>query len=281
MSLDWEDLKYADALAIAGTYAGAAKILGVNATTVARRIARLSDSFPYQLFAAVDGRWVPTAQCTGLLSHVREIRGHVEAIARIPAAQAGIVGHVRVAATPALCDAVLAPAAGDLLAAHPGLQLTLLASERNVDFPHYESDMAIRLAKPDRGAFLIRRLGALPLKLYGPADPDKVRIVCAYPPYLEATGESRELLRLGLGREARFFSNSARSIANVVAGGDAVAVLPDFLSSGSRLGPVPSRDLDASREAWLLVQPHLRKDPAAGIVRDWIVDCFAPYRTGR
>ena len=53
--LDWEDLKIAAALAHAGTYAGAADELGVDATTVARRIARLEKSFAAPLFHAVDG----------------------------------------------------------------------------------------------------------------------------------------------------------------------------------------------------------------------------------
>jgi len=274
MTLDWEDLKFADALAGSGTYAGAAKALGVNATTVARRMARLSDRFPFALFAAREGRWVPTAQCSRLLEHVRKIRGHVDAIARMPAADVGVTGHIRIAATPAVCDAVLAPSATALLSANSGLKLTLLASDRNVDFPHFEADMAIRLAKPERGGFLIRKLGLLKLKRYG---ADGAPIVCAYPPYLEATPESRELAELGLGAKARFFSNSAQSIAAVVTDGQATAILPD-LAPASTPSLVPTRDFGSHREAWLLMQPHLRNDTAARVVRDWIVDCFAPFR---
>lgn len=277
MPLDWEDLKYADALAAAGTYAAAGKALGVNATTVARRIAHLAAGFPYALFAAVEGRWVPTTQCVQMLAHVREIHGHVDAIARIPAAAAGVTGHVRVAATPAVCDDILAPAASALLAAHGGLQLTLLASDRNVDFPHFKADMAVRLAKPERGGFLIRRLGALKLKQYGPAEPGEAALVCAYPPYLESTPESRELARLGLSGKARFFSNSARALAAVIAAGNATAILPE-LAPAATLPGVAAQELETRREAWLLVQPHLRKDAAAQAVRDWIVDCFAPFR---
>ena len=39
--MDWDDLKVAAALARSGTYAGAAAETGLDATTVARRIARL------------------------------------------------------------------------------------------------------------------------------------------------------------------------------------------------------------------------------------------------
>ncbi len=274
MPLDWEDLKFADALATAGTYAGAGKALGVNPTTVARRIERLAGGFPFALFAAEEGRWVPTAQCTHLLTHVREIHGHVDAITRIPAASVGITGHIRIAATPAVCDTVLAPSVSAPLTANPGLAITLLASDRNVDFPHFEADMAIRLAKPEHGGFIIRKLGTLKLKQFG---RDDAPVVCAYPPYLDATPESRELNRLHLDRKARFFSNSARSIAAVVAAGHATAVLPD-LSLATAPSGAPVRELNARREAWLLIQPHLRNDVVAGAVRDWIVGCFAPFR---
>ncbi len=87
-----------------------------------------------------------------------------------------------------------------------------------------------------------------------------------------------ELARIGLREKARFISNSARAIRTVTESGRAVAVLPAF---GDDIRPSPAiraTPLDTSREAWLLIQPHLKKDAAARTVADWIVDCFDKVR---
>jgi DNA-binding transcriptional LysR family regulator len=278
--LNWEDLRIAAALARTGTFAGAAAELGLDATTVARRIARLEAAFLFPVFHAADGLRRPTARGAQVLSHVEAMTEHAAAIGAIPSTASGVAGHVRIAATASICDRVLAPHAAGLLEDHPGLTLSLLASDANVSFSRYEADMAIRLARPQRGGFVIRKLDALPLVLFEPARTtgEDTTIVCAYPDNLEDTPEMAELARLGLREKARFISNSARAIRTVTGSGHAVAVLPAF---GDDIKPSPAiraTPLDTSREAWLLIQPHLKKDAAARTVADWIENCFDKVR---
>ncbi|MFZ2101703.1 MAG: LysR family transcriptional regulator [Oricola sp.] len=276
--MDWDDLKVAAALARAGTFAGAAAELGLDATTVARRIARLEARFPYPLFHASDGRRRPTARGAEVFAHVEAMTAHAAAIRAIPAQGSGVAGHVRVAATAGICDRVLAPRAAALLETHPGLALSLLASDANVNFSRYEADMAIRMARPRRGGFVIRKLAAFPLALCEPEQPRQETLVCAYPENLDETPEMLELARLGLREKARFVSNSASAIRAVLASGNAVAVLPAL---GGDLASIPTlrrTPLDQDREAWLLIQPHLKKDAATRLVADWIGECFDKAR---
>lgn len=272
--LDWEDLRVAAALARAGTFAGAAAELGLDATTVARRVARLETAFPWPLFHAADGRRRPTVQGAEILAHVEAMSAHAAAIRAVPGGNQEIAGHVRVAATANICDRVLAPHAAALLAAHPGLTLSLLASDANVSFSRYEADMAIRMARPQRGGFTIRKLAAIPLVLIEPETAGDA-IVCAYPENLGETPEMAELGRLGLKGRARFLSNSAIAIRTVLASGSAAAILPVLGDDLDALAPLRRTPLDKEREAWLLIQPHLKKDVAARLVADWIGECFA------
>ncbi|MAZ16032.1 MAG: LysR family transcriptional regulator [Ahrensia sp.] len=276
--MDWDDLKVAAALARSGTYAGAAAETGLDATTVARRIARLEASFPFALFHAVDGRRQPTARGAEVIGHVEAMSAHAIAIGAIPADGKGVSGHVRIAATASICDRVLAPHAAAFLDMHPGLTLSLLASDANVSFTRYEADIAIRMARPRRGGFTIRRLASLPLVLCKPAQQGDA-IVCAYPDSLADTPEMAELARLGFKEKARFLSNSPASIRAVLASGRAAAVLPVLggePTATDRLQLVP---LDRRRDAWLLTQPHLKKDPAARAVADWIEKSFSRLKT--
>ncbi|MCI5074610.1 LysR family transcriptional regulator [Oricola sp.] len=275
--MDWDDLRIAAALARSGTYAGAAAELGLDATTVARRIARLEAAFPFPLFQATDGGRHPTAQGAKVLAHVHAITDHVAAIGAIPSEGSGIVGHVRIAATASICDTVLAPRAAEFLDAHGGLSLSILASDANVSFSRYEADIAIRMARPQRGGFVIRRLATLPLALCEPvrSDGEAEPIACAYPDSLSETPEMIEAARLGIAQKARFVSNSAAAIRTVLTSGRAVAVLPAFGRDLASLPDVNRTPLDRSREAWLLIQPHLAKDAATRAVADWIEACFA------
>lgn len=272
-AMDWDDLRIAAAVARAGTFSGAAAELGLDATTVARRIARLEAALAFPLFRAADGRRRPTAQGAEILAHVEAMSAHAAAIRAVQPAGEGVAGHVRVSATANICDRVLAPHAAALLKAHPGLSLSILASDANASFSRYEADMAVRMARPQKGGFAIRRLAALPLVLWEPEAPSGDTIVCAYPESLDGTPEMAELARLGLADRARFRSNSVGAIRAVLASGGAAAVLPD--PGGSEALPLRRTPLQGYREAWLLIQPHLRKDPAARCVAGWIADCFA------
>jgi DNA-binding transcriptional LysR family regulator len=58
--LDWNDLRYILSLSRAGRIAGAARKLGVNETTVARRIARVEGLLGTRLFERDAGVLRPT-----------------------------------------------------------------------------------------------------------------------------------------------------------------------------------------------------------------------------
>ena len=80
-----------------------------------------------------------------------------------------------------------------------------------------------------------------------------------------------ELARLGFKEKARFLSNSPASIRAAV-----LPVLGGEPTATDRLQLVP---LDRRRDAWLLTQPHLKKDPAARAVADWIEKSFSRLKT--
>jgi DNA-binding transcriptional LysR family regulator len=59
---------------------------------------------------------------------------------------------------------------------------------------------------------------------------------------------------------------------------EAVGILPDYLCAAL----LSDRRLRATllprrRDVWLLVQNHLKRDPAARAVIDWIRDAFAEF----
>src|SRR5262245_56819132 len=69
-AMNWDDLRILAAVHECGTYAAASKALGLDETTVGRRLSRLEASLGMKLLDAVDGRRRPTRAAQGLLRHL-------------------------------------------------------------------------------------------------------------------------------------------------------------------------------------------------------------------
>jgi DNA-binding transcriptional LysR family regulator len=275
--MNWDDLRIIAAVRDAGSYAGASRRLRIDETTVGRRLQRVERALGAKLFDAVDGVRRPTAQCDVLLSHVEAIASHVAEIERIGVSSGGITGRFRIASTNAVAEEILAPRAAALLAAHPRLALQLLTSSENVKFSRWQADFAVRLRKPDKGDFTIAKLGELRLYLFEPAIAlGGGPVICGYPDDLGSIPETLALKARGMQERARLVTNSVRVIRTLIATHQAVGILPDCVSAELladrhlRATALPRR-----RDVWLLVQNHLRRDPAARIVIDWLRGCFA------
>ena len=280
--MNWDDLRVIAAVRERGTYAGASARLRIDETTVARRVARIQASLGVTLFDAVDGARKPTAYCEAILAHVHEIARHVAEIGSVGKESQGVVGRVRIATTPIVAEEILAPRTAQLLLANPGLTLQIKASDENINFSRWEADLAVRLRKPDRGDFTITKLAEMRLYLFEPVarhGGDRP-IVCCFPEELDHTPESQQLLARGLYSQSRCITENSRVVYALIKAHAAIGILPAHMCGellrdrGLRATPLTSR-----REAWLLVQNHFRRGPAARAVIKWVRDSFQALST--
>src|SRR5262249_41773514 len=280
MGINWDDLRILAAVQECGTYAAASKALRLDETTVGRRLSRLEASLGLKLLDAVDGRRRPTQAAQELLRHLEAMTRHVDDIMRVGQATAtqGLSGRVRIAATNALAEEILAPHLAELLLSNPGLVIDLLTSTHTVNFSHSEADWAMRLRKPGRGDYAFWRLASIPLSLFEPAG--KELLVCCYPDEQDDTPETRYLQRNGLQQKGRCVTASGRVIRNMIQSGKAIGILPEYLCLDMRSDPhFRVTELPQQREVWLLIQRHLKRDPSTRAVIDWLRSCFVRGRT--
>lgn len=277
--MNWDDLRVAMAVHRSGSYAKAGAQLNVDETTIARRLTRLQKDLGVQLFEAVDGERRPTRRCEEILGHVEQMARHVGQIVDAAEAQNGPVGRYRIAATDSVSCGVLAPNAAGFLAQHPGLTLQFLASTENVNFSRWEADIAVRLGKPEKGDFIISKLGAFGFYLFEPKKPPAQGadpLICAYPEDLDSSPESQFMIATGRQAKARCISKNLLVTQALIRSGTCSGVLPTFLCDGllddKRLR---ATRLDHTREAWLLVQQHLKQDSGARAIIAWLRACFA------
>ena len=203
--MNWDDLRVIVTLAREGTLAVAARRLRVDQTTVARRLRALEENLGTPLFERSDGRWRPTPFGERVLERAARIEEDVAAVLRLADAGASRVsGVVRITAVSAIISEWLQPRLADLYLRHPELCVELIDSNDNLNLARREADIAVRLARPASGGFLIRKLVDVGFSRYGPAR-SKLRVGpgdwVAYNEDLAHTPEMRHLQSvLGDGR---------------------------------------------------------------------------------
>ncbi|MEM9045823.1 MAG: LysR family transcriptional regulator [Pseudomonadota bacterium] len=269
--LIWQDLRFALALSRAGSRTAAARVLRVDETTVARRIAALEAALGSALFLkGARGRAVATALGTVVLAHAARIDAEVRAISGAVEATA-LIADVRVTAVPVLINRFLVPQLRPLLEQHPGLTVDLIPEARNLDLTKREADLAIRLAKPETGGshVLTRRLGPMRFAAYKPA------------------GGAEELPWIGYEDASRRLPQAQWQNANdavaglrvadldtaleAVAAGHGRAFLPSAIGDAdARLERTEDGREDHSRDIWMLAHADQRHLPGICALTDWL-----------
>lgn len=178
---DWDDLRYFLRAAQSGTLAGAARAMGVEHTTIGRRLSALERALGAPLvLRAPDGLHL-TPLGESLVPLVEDVERAVLAVhGRASQRQA----RVRLAMPTGFTKLFTADLAR-LRAAHPQLTLEFLTGAKAVDLKRGEADLAIRSGPVQEPDLIARPLGESGWSLYAapsylsrhpaPADPDDLR----------------------------------------------------------------------------------------------------------
>ncbi len=283
--LNWDDLRFLLALARSGRLAPAADRLGVNETTVSRRLAALQNALGTRLFERVAGQYHATPAGAAVLRHAEQIEQEIDRLSgSLTGADARVTGQVRLTSVPIIVHRILIPALPPLIRQHPALELELLAEPQNLSLTKRDADLALRLARPQQEPrILTRRLGRVDYAVYAKASVgrnglpwityDEARTGLPQAVWMDqaakASGNKSVALRV----------NDAEAVLHAVEAGLGKSLLPCAIGD-RREGLVR---LDAprptpSRELWLLVHPELRRLARIRAVIDWIEETLA--RTG-
>jgi DNA-binding transcriptional LysR family regulator len=170
---DWDRLRVVLAVHRGRTLSAAARALGVDHTTVARRL----DGFERDLGAPLFERGPEGLAATSLGEEVLAAAERMEdevtgLLRRLDGAAGGPTGLVRLTTTRHLAALLFAPALGGFLRAHPRLQVELVGDNLSLDLSRREADLAVRLSRPEVPGVVARRLGEIALACYAAAaDP--------------------------------------------------------------------------------------------------------------
>jgi len=273
-----------------GSHKRASRQLGVDPTTVGRRLAALELAVGARLLLRTPERVQATPAGLKLVQHAQ--RMEAEAIAAehaLMAADQRLEGPLRVTAPDGFMHYRLLPALGELRRRHPLLSVDLRADTRVLDLSRREADIAVRLVRPKQPALIARRLGPMRFSLF------------ASQAYLDRAGMPRTLSALSshdfIGFDAsldqlpqtrwlrravaapRYVVRANTTVAQALAcaEGHGIALLPTFVALREpRLQCLLPRSLGPSREMWGVTHAEMRGNARAAAVLGWLADLATP-----
>lgn len=155
---DWNDLRAFLAVARGGSTLAASRTLGVNQTTVARRIEALEQALGLKLFERGQTGSRLTEAGRDLLGEAEKVEAASQGFASRAAAHArGMAGTIRVTANELIAQILLTPGLAEFRRLYPDVQLELVVSDRMLDLEGGEADVAIRGGLNLTGSTLIAR----------------------------------------------------------------------------------------------------------------------------
>lgn len=171
--MDWDALKYVLAVARHGTLAAAGRELGVDPTTVGRRIAALETGIAARLFDRMPEGYRLTEAGEIAVTQSEEMEDAAHALRdRIANSDRRVAGSVRLSGLDGFFDHLVIPALPGLLARHPELELTLVSGLETVSLSKREADVALRTHRPSEPDAVPRQIGRVAYTLYAARDRD-------------------------------------------------------------------------------------------------------------
>lgn len=295
---DWDDLKHLLAVARHGSTLAAGRALGVDQSTVQRRLAELERRIGQALVQRQPAGYRLTEFGQALLPHAERVEDAVTVLQQhIAAATATVAGVIRVTCPEPIVYRITQSTLLERFSVlHPGLQVQFVMSDKVVDLMKGEADVALRSGDTDDGELVGRKIG------------DSIWAVYASRAYIERHGRPERVEDLARHALVGFDDSMARhrltawlkevapdtplaARANSVLGlvysakaGVGVAPLPVALGDAEEdlvrvIGPIA----ELTRIWRVLTTPELRRTPRVRAFFDFIVneiETLRPIITG-
>lgn len=284
----WDDLRFFLEVARTRTATGAARRLGVDYTTVSRRVRALEQALGALLFEKSRAAgFVLTVEGQRLLSHAETLESTLQAACeQVSGTRLGLSGHVRIGCTEGFGSYFVTAQMSRFLEQYPHISVDILPVPHFVSLSRREADIAITLERPERGPYVCSKLADYRLRLYGTSEylasrpPIETREDLANHPfitYVEDLAFSPKLLYLNdllPGAMSQLRSTSVIAQYQAALQGQALAILPSFLVAGDpRLQAVLPGEVEVTRQFWIYYSEDLRRLKRITLIAEYLHTC--------
>ena len=269
--LSWDDFRYVKAIATTRSLGGAASELGVNHSTVFRRLAQVEEQLGSRLFERSRAAYTLTP-CGEEMVRLAERMGE-----DIVAFERQVTGHdlrpsgeLRVTTNDTVLLHMLTAVFAAFRKAYPEIVLDVVVSNAALNLSKRDADVAVRATDRPPEALIGRRAASIAWAVFSARD--------TAPEPFDPESDARKVDWIGFGdnlanlKAAKWLKdhaapgrivyriNTLLGLAEAAAAGMGLALLPCFIGAATpglvRLsGPLP----DLANGIWLLTHPDLRQ----------------------
>lgn len=278
--MNWDDLRLFLAVARTGSISAAAKQLGVQHSTVSRRMRQFEEKLGTRLLERKTGR----CELTPAGENVKEASGRIErevlgmdgALMDKDSQQ---VGPLRVAALNNMASSVLMPMFASFKRKRPQVELHIIVSNSDVRLAQREADVAIRLTDTPTDTLIGKRVVTVASCIYGSrAYLDQLHKQGGEPKWIgvECCGFHKTWTKQLCSEHSHsFYSDDTQLTLAAIREGLGVSILPCFMGDSDPLlerysDPDPAFNLGL----WLLLHPDLKRTARVLSFRDHMVQAI-------
>ena len=263
----WEHFRLAKAIFDARSLVGAARQLGVNHSTIFRRLGALEEALGTRLFERSRGGYEPTAAGEEMVRLASRMdQDIVDFERKIAGRDVKPSGELRIATNDALLVHLLTPVLASFRVAFPDIRLDVAVGNSAANLSRRDADIAIRATMEPAETLVGRRIARFGWARYVArrrpatmADEDTGPWV-GFSDSLAHITAARWLGANVAARQIIYRVDTVLGMAEAVAAGLGHGILPCFIGDHApalvRLGPQLSGD--AGESLWLLTHPDMR-----------------------
>lgn len=285
--IDWDDVRYFLAVARRGSVRAAAERLGVNHSTVLRRIAQLEERLGVHMFEKLPSGYRLTAAGEEVLEFADQMEASSHQLeTRVFGRDQSARGLLRVTLPPFLATHLLMPDFADFAGLHPDIEMEILSSGEVANLTNREADVAIRIVS-DRKTLPLNLHGQMGPELFGgvymscdrlaawrAGAPDPVRRIVINTHGIPDWASAGEVRTSGVP------FRTPDPEAQIVAArqGIGMTTLPCFVGDADPLlVRVPGTELRMYGTLWLLTQGEARKTKRVRLFTEFVSRRLAAY----
>ncbi|SDC95106.1 LysR family transcriptional regulator [Belnapia rosea] len=285
-TLAWDDFRLIDAVATTRNLPAAAARLGIDHSTVFRRLKAIEALVGTPLFERHRTGYALTPAGEEMAALAARVDEDITAVTRRLIGQAPApAGEVRLATSDSLLTELLMPMLAAFRRLNPAIRLDLVTGNAALNLSRRDADVAVRATDAPPDTLVGRRAARIAWGLYG-----SVMVAPATDPVMESDwvclGDNLSSLKVVRHAQAmvpaerlggRF--DTVLGLAHAVASGMGVGHLPCFIGDTwpglTRLAPP---DPAYASDLWLLTHPDLRRTPRVRALLDHLTETIAAKR---
>ena len=272
-AVNWDNLKLFLAVTRAQSAQEASRRLGIDHSTVTRRLHRLEKELGAILFERTSAGHILTTAGHRLLEHVERMENTMALVGEeIVGESHALTGLVRLGATEGFGSYFLSPHLSHFCDRHPAIEVELLIVPRFINLSEREADLAVNIERPQNIGQVCSKLADYRLQLYASrsylerhelirktSDLQAHRFF-GYVEELVFSPELRYLSSIVADAVTPLRSTSIVAQFNAVREGRGIAVLPCFMAAPCRdLVPILPEVVNLTRTFWIAAPDSIRE----------------------